>query len=60
MRGQWRGDVRNRAKDGTFYWIAVTIIPSLGADGKPRQFVAIDADITEQNVLTYFFERMAA
>jgi PAS domain S-box-containing protein len=56
----FHGKIRNVAKDGSIYWVETTIVPFMGEDGSPRQFVAVRSDITDNMKVADTLARQAA
>ncbi|MFT5720027.1 MAG: PAS domain S-box-containing protein [Motiliproteus sp.] len=44
----WRGEIQNRRKDGSFFWVSSSIAPMRAADGRVSHFVCVHADITDK------------
>ncbi|MFQ3215135.1 MAG: PAS domain S-box-containing protein [Marivirga sp.] len=44
----WVGEVKNKAKDGTFYWVHTAIVPFKDAQGEVTEYLAIRQDITQR------------
>lgn len=44
----WQGEMKNRTKNGSVYWTAVTVTPVNDANGKPSKFISTHLDITRQ------------
>jgi PAS domain S-box-containing protein len=47
----WQGNTKNRAKDGSFFWVASTIVPLVDPDTQSYRYIAIRTDITRQKRL---------
>jgi PAS domain S-box-containing protein len=44
----WKGEICNKAKDGSLYWVDTTIVPFIDTEGKAYQHISIQYDITEK------------
>jgi len=52
----WRGEIQNRAKDGTVFWVFEIIVPILDEQGQPYYFISFQTDITENKQMETQFK----
>lgn len=55
----WRGEICNKSKNGTLYWVDTTIVPLLNRQGKVGGFLALRIDISEQKRLVESLQQLA-
>lgn len=47
----WQGEIKNRRKDGSYYWVLATVGPLVDSEGYPYRYISIRVDITRQKAL---------
>lgn len=56
----WRGELCNKAKDGSHYWVDTIVVPQLGPHGKPIAYMAIRIDISARKLAEEKISYMAS
>lgn len=54
----WKGEIKNKAKDGTFYWVKTLIFPLLNDKGTPSEYISVRVDITKEKEIQEELEKL--
>ncbi|MBD1945412.1 PAS domain S-box protein, partial [Coleofasciculus sp. FACHB-712] len=46
--GVWKGEIKNKRKDGSLYWVDTTVSPIFDTNGNIIKYIGIRFDITQQ------------
>ncbi|NQY25995.1 MAG: EAL domain-containing protein [Piscirickettsiaceae bacterium] len=55
----WHGEIQNKAKNGSVYWVHSTIVPMLNEEGKPERYISMRTDITKNKQLEEKLKQLA-
>lgn len=47
----WRGEIKNKSKNNQYYWVDATIVPLMDENGQPKQYLAIQTEISDRKEL---------
>lgn len=47
----WQADIKNKDKDGSCYWVHIVIVPIVGTNGKPYEYISLSNDIKQRKYL---------
>ncbi|WP_158641228.1 two-component system sensor histidine kinase NtrB [Candidatus Nitrosopumilus salaria] len=56
----WNGEIKNRAKDGSYYWVKTTITPLFDFNHNVQNYIALRTDITKEKEIQQNLEKMEA
>ncbi len=56
LKQTWRGEVKNRKKDGSYYWVDAMIKPIVDSDGNIEEFIGLRNDITQKKEIEAYFQ----
>ncbi len=56
LKQTWQGEVKNKKKDGSYYWVEAMIKPIIDSDGNIEEFIGLRNDITQKKEVELYFQ----